>query len=48
MEILVSIFAVAVGLSCLVVLVISGVKDRRQKQAADQTGVRSRRKENDG
>lgn len=33
MEILVSIFAVAVALSCLIVLVVSGMKDRRQRQA---------------
>jgi len=47
MEILVSIFAVAVAFSCLLVLVFSGIKDRRQKQVADQTGVRSRRQEHD-
>jgi len=41
MEIVVSIFAVAVTLSCLVVLVISGIKDRRLKQASRVPDLRN-------
>ena len=42
MEIFVSMFAVAVALSCLVVLVISGMKDRRE-QAAQVLNARNER-----
>ena len=43
MEIVVSIFAVAVALSCLVALVASGMKDRRRNQAARAPDPRNER-----